>query len=326
MSKIIDDIKSKAKKLNKKIVLPDATDERAIQAAKIIVEEKIAKIVLVGKESIINSKAKELNVALNDIEVIDPNKSERMDDFVNIYCELRKSKGVTSEQAKETMSNSLFFGAMLVREGLVDGSVAGSLSTTSDVIRAGIQIIGTPPDINLVSSFFLMVLPHVNYFYADCSVVPNPTQEQLADIAITTADNYKKLIGEEPRVAMLSFSTKGSAIHPRVDKVRKATMLVKQKRPDLLIDGELQADAALVPSVCKKKAPESPIEGKANVLIFPDLDAGNIAYKLTQRLAGAEAYGPIIQGLKKPFYDLSRGCSVDDIVNMVAINVVAGAF
>jgi phosphate acetyltransferase len=214
---------------------------------------------------------------------------------------------------------------MMVREGLADGSVAGSLSTTGDVIRAGIQVVGMPPGISVVSSFFLMVFPHTNYLYADCGVVPDPTAEQLADIAISTAANYKKLTGEEPRVAMLSFSTKGSASHPLIEKVQKATILVKQKQPTLIADGELQLDAAIVPSVSAMKAPGSPVAGTANVLIFPNLDAGNIAYKLTQRLAGAEAFGPIIQGLKKPCYDLSRGCSVGDIVSMAAINAVAGA-
>jgi phosphate acetyltransferase len=208
---------------------------------------------------------------------------------------------------------------------MADGSVAGSLSTTGDVIRAGIQIVGMPPGIAVVSSFFLMVFPHTTYCYADCGVVPDPTSEQLADIAISTAENHRKLTGEEPRVAMLSFSTKGSASHPAVEKVQKATVLAKQKRPDLLIDGELQLDAAIVPSVGAKKAPGSPIAGTANVLIFPNLDAGNIGYKLTQRMAGAEAFGPIIQGLQKPCYDLSRGCSVSDIVTMAAINSVAGA-
>lgn len=325
MAKIIDDIKARARKLKKHIVLPDAMDERAIRAARIIVDEKLTDVTLVGNEEAIRSKAEQLNVKLDNVHVVDPEKSEKQNDFIQIYYDLRKAKGIQLEQAQQAMKHPLFFGAMMVREGLADGSVAGSISTTGDVIRAGIQIVGMPPGIAVVSSFFLMVFPQITYTYADCGVVPDPTCEQLADIAISTAENHKKLTGEEPRVAMLSFSTKGSASHPLVEKVQKATLLVKQKRPDLIVDGEMQLDSAIVPAVCLKKAPDSPIAGKANVLIFPDLNAGNIGYKLTQRLAGAEAYGPIIQGLKKPCYDLSRGCSVDDIVSMVAINSVAGA-
>jgi phosphate acetyltransferase len=325
MAKIIDDLKAKAKLLKKHIVLPDAMDERAIRAASIIVSEKLADITLIGDEKAIRSKSEQLGVKLDNVHIANPEKSENQKNFTQIYYDLRKAKGMQLEQAQQTMKHPLFFGAMMVREGLADGSVAGSISTTGDVIRAGIQIVGMPPGIAVVSSFFLMVFPQFTYTYADCGVVPDPTYEQLADIAISTADNHKKLTGEEPRVAMLSFSTKGSASHPLVEKVQKATLLVKQKRPDLIVDGELQLDSAIVPSVCMKKAPDSPIAGKANVLIFPDLNAGNIGYKLTQRLAGAEAYGPVIQGLKKPCYDLSRGCSVDDIVSMVAINSVAGA-
>jgi len=326
MAKIIEEIKTRARQMSKKIVLPDSTDERTVQAARIILDENIAQPILVGNEANISSVAKKTGTSLKGIEIIQPDKSNLLESFIKKYYELRQAKGIQLQQAEQIMRIPVFFGAMLVREGIVDGGVAGSLSTTGDVLRAGIQIIGIQSGISVVSSFFLMVLPNINYFYADCGVVPDPTAEQLADIAITTADNYKKLVGEEPRVAMLSFSTKGSASHPKVEKVQKATMIAKQKRPDLIIDGELQGDAAIVPDVCKKKAPDSPIKGNANVLIFPDLDAGNIAYKLTQRLAGAEAYGPIIQGLKKPFYDLSRGCSINDIVNEVAINVVAGAF
>jgi phosphate acetyltransferase len=300
-------------------------DERAIQAARIIIDEQIANISLVGNEEAIQSKAKQIGVGLEKIHIVDPEKSEKLTEFTNIFFDLRKAKGLKIEQAQQTMKLPLFFGAMMIREGQADGSVAGSLSTTSDVIRAGIQIVGMPAGITVVSSFFLMVFPNISYSYADCGVVPDPTAEQLADIAISTASNHRKLTGEEPRVAMLSFSTKGSASHPSVEKVQKATSLVKIKQPDLIIDGELQFDAAVVPSVCAKKAPGSPIAGTANVFIFPDLNAGNISYKLTQRLAGAEAFGPIIQGLKKPCYDLSRGCSVSDIVTMVAINSVAGA-
>jgi phosphate acetyltransferase len=325
MANLIDSIKAKSKQLKKHIILPDAMDERAIQAARIIVDEQIANTSLIGNEDSIRAKARQIGVSLEKIRIVDPEKSEKLSDFSHIYFNLRKAKGMQFEQAQTAMKHPLFFGAMMVREGMADGSVAGSISTTGDVLRAGIQIVGMSEGINVVSSFFLMLFPNTTYSFADCAVVPDPTAEQLADIAISTADNHRKLVGEEPRVAMLSFSTKGSAAHPLVEKVQKATAIVKQKRPDLAVDGELQLDAAIVPSVGSKKAPGSPIAGTANVLVFPDLNAGNIGYKLTQRMAGADAIGPVIQGLKKPCYDLSRGCSVNDIVSVVAINSVAGA-
>jgi phosphate acetyltransferase len=325
MATLVDNIKLKARQLKKHIILPDAQDERAIQAARIIVDEQLANISLIGNEEAIRSKAQQLGVRLENVDVVDPEKSDLSKDFVQKYYDLRKTKGMQFEQAQSIMKQPLFFGAMMVREGFADGSVAGSLSTTGDVLRAGIQIVGMPEGITVVSSFFLMIFPKTIYSFADCAVVPDPTAEQLADIAISTAENHQKLTGEYARVAMLSFSTKGSASHALVEKVQQATLLVKQKRPDIQADGELQLDAAIVPSIGSKKAPGSPIAGTANVLVFPDLNAGNIGYKLTQRLAGAEAVGPIIQGLKKPCYDLSRGCSVSDIVSVIAINAVAGA-
>jgi phosphate acetyltransferase len=231
---------------------------------------------------------------------------------------------MTPEQAKEVLHRDLFFAAMMLREGLVDGSVAGSFASTADVMKAGIQIVGMPAGISIVSSFFLMLFKDKTYSFADCAVVPNPDANQLADIAISTADNHKKLTGEEPLIAMLSFSTKGSAVHELADKVIAATESVKQKRPDLQVDGELQFDAAIIESIGKKKAPGSTVAGRANVLVFPDLNAGNIGYKIAQRLGGAEAVGPMVQGLQKLFFDLSRGCSVDDIVNTASINVLMG--
>lgn len=323
-TKLIETIKSKAKALNRHIVLPDAMDERAILAARVITDQSIAKVSLIGREKEVRKKAEEAGAHLNGISVVDPDNHENVERYSRTYYELRKSKGVTPEQALETMKRPLFFGAMMVKEGLADGSVAGSLSTTGDVLRAGIQVIGMKQGISIVSSFFLIIFPQKVYSFADCAVVPNPTAEQLADIAITTAENHRKLVGEEPRVAMLSFSTKGSAKHELIDKVIQATEIAQKKAPNLLLDGELQLDAAIIPSVASRKAPGSKIEGAANVLIFPDLDAGNIGYKMAQRLGGADALGPIVQGLKKPAFDLSRGCSVQDIVDVVAINCVMG--
>ncbi|MCW8811753.1 MAG: phosphate acetyltransferase [Ignavibacteriaceae bacterium] len=317
--KLLNEIKEKASKLRKTIVLPESHDERVLKAAEKLTKEKTVSVITLGDEDRILKDAKKLDVDLTGIRIIDQTKSDKLSDFTNIFYNLRKHKGLTIEQARNLVQQDLFFAAMMVKENMADGSVAGSASATADVMRAGIQCIGMPEGISIVSSFFLMLFPDKNYSFADSAVVPDPDEKQLADIAISTADNHRKLTGEEPFVAMLSFSTKGSAKHGAVDKVLNATALVRKKRPDIKIDGEMQFDAAVVESIGKKKAPGSNVAGKANVLIFPDLNSGNIGYKIAQRWGKAEAVGPIIQGLKKPFFDLSRGCSVDDIVNTAAI-------
>ena len=316
---LIEEIKEKAKARKKTIVLPESSDERVLKAASALQSNGIASVITIGNEEIIRNKAAETDTDLTGVRIIDPSKTDRLSSFANIFFNLRKHKGITIEQARETVQNNLFFGAMLVKEAMADGSVAGSLSPTADVLRAAIQCVGMPEGISIVSSFFGMIYPERVFSFADCAVVPNPDANQLADIAVITAENHKKLTGEEPYVAMLSFSTKGSAKHELVDKVLEATELAKQKAPHLKIDGELQFDAAIVDAIGKKKAPGSDVAGRANVLVFPDLQAGNIGYKIAQRLGGAEAVGPVVQGLRKPLFDLSRGCSSDDIVNTSAI-------
>ena len=319
---LIQEIKERASTLKKTMVLPESHDERVLKAAEILTNEKIVSVITLGNDDIIRSDAERLGVNLTGVRVIDPSKSDKLSDFTNIFFNLRKHKGITIEQARETVARDLFFGAMMVREGMADGSVAGSTASTGDVMRAGIQCVGMPEGISIVSSFFLMIFPDKAFSFADCAVVPNPDSNQLADIAISTADNHLKLTDKEPFVAMLSFSTKGSAQHELIDKVIEATKIVRMKRPDLNVDGEFQFDTAIIESIGKKKAPGSPVAGKANVMVFPDLNAGNIAYKIAQRLGGAEAIGPLVQGLNKPCFDLSRGCSVDDIVNTVSFAAV----
>ncbi|MBL7136802.1 MAG: phosphate acetyltransferase [Candidatus Marinimicrobia bacterium] len=319
--KLLDDIREQAKIRNKTIVLPEAHDDRIIKAASILQKEGIARPILIGKIDQIEKQATDLNVSLDGVKIIDPEGYERFSEFAETYYSKRKKKGVTLQDAERIMVNPTFFGAMVLEKGLADGCLSGADTSTGNVLRAALHIIGTAPDIKTVSSDILLITPDEKnvWSFADCAVMPDPSSEQLADIAIATAETHRKVVKEEPIVAMLSFSTKGSAKHPLVDKVIEATKIVKQKRPDLKIDGELQLDAAIVEKVGEKKAPGSPVAGKANVLIFPGLEAGNIGYKLTQRISGCEAIGPIIQGLNKPMNDLSRGCSVEDIINVSAI-------
>ena len=315
----VQDIRHKAAKKNLRVAFPDAEDVRTLKAALALRDQKIAQPRLVGNPVAILKIAKDNGLKLDGIPVIDPLKDADKDALVDLLFEKRKAKGWTKEQAVEAAKTPLYYAGLLLATDKVGAVVGGNISSTGDVIRAAIHTVGTAPGISTVSSYFIMVFPERLLCYADCAVVPNPTDAQLADIALTSAKNFQAVTGEEPRVAMLSFSTKGSAQHDDVDKVVSAVKIAKEKAPGLMLDGEMQADAALVASVGERKCKGSPVAGKANVLVFPDLDAGNIGYKLTERLAGAEAVGPIVQGLNKPYCDLSRGCSVDDMVNVAAI-------
>ena len=319
-------VRKKALQANRRIVLPESSDERIIRAASQILKEGLAQVVLVGNQEAIMHSAKAYEVSLSGVKIVDPYNFERLNDYINKLVELRAKKGMTPEEAKKILLNDpTFFGAMLVRMGDADGMVSGSASPTANVLRAAIQVIGTQPGVKTVSSVFIMELSQFKdlfgsiLVFGDCSVIPFPTSEQLADIATSAAETAVRIAGINPRVALMTFSTKGSAKHECVDRVIEAGHILRERKVQFRFDAELQADAALVKSIGEIKAPLSDVSGNANVLIFPTLSAGNIGYKLVQRLAGANAYGPIIQGLNAPVNDLSRGCSVEDIVVLTAI-------
>ena len=326
----VDAMKKKAGELQNRLVLPEGSEERTVAAAAQIIKEKLAaSVTLLGNKADIEKVAASKGVSLAGINIIDPENSEWHDDFAAVYCELRAKKGMTMEQAHVDMKNALRFGAMMVRKNKADAMVAGALSATADVLRAGLTIIGTAPGMKTASSCFVMDMHNSKWgadgimIFSDCAVVPCPTSEQLADIAGAAAESCRTMLGVEPVVAMMSFSTKGSGgKDENVLRVQEGVRIAKEKFPSLCLDGEIQADAALIPSVTEKKAPGSPITGKVNTLIFPDLGAGNIGYKLVQRLAGADAFGPILQGFASPISDLSRGCSVEDIVITSAVTLV----
>mgnify|MGYP002588224090 FL=1 len=325
----IDMIKERARLDKKTIVLPESNDKRTLLAAARIVEEGIADIIMIGDEEKIMDGAGWLEVDLSKVKVVNPKTTPKLDDYVNLLYETRKAKGMTPEKAREILLNDyLTFGIVMVKANDADGMVAGACHSTADTLRPALQILKTAPGVKLVSAFFVMDTvfkdqgENGTFLFADCGLNQDPTPEELAAIADTSSRSFKSLIGPKPVIAMLSHSTKGSAKHPDVDKVVEATRIAKEEHPELKLDGEFQLDAAIVPSVGASKAPGSEVAGKANVLVFPDLDAGNIGYKLAQRLGKAEAYGPVTQGIAKPVNDLSRGCSADDIVGVVAITAV----
>ena len=324
----IETIKEKAKQEIKTIVLPEGSDIRTIKAASIVQQEGYANLIILGDKNKIEEMASTNNLDISKATIINPIESEKYETYVQAFYELRKAKGMTLEKARETIKEETYFGMMMVKLGDADGLVSGACHSTSDTLRPALQILKTAPGTKLVSAFFVMVVPNCEYgengifIFSDSGLNEYPDADALSEIAISSANSFKQLVGAEPKVAMLSYSTYGSAHSPLTDKVVEATKLLKEKAPDLICDGELQLDAAIIPEIAASKAPESPVQGKANTLIFPDLDAGNIGYKLVQRLAKAEAYGPLCQGIAKPVNDLSRGCSADDIAGVIAITAV----
>lgn len=325
---LITRIKQKAAISIKNVVLAEGEDLRTINAAAMVLKEGYANIILLGNEDKIKAVATAEKLDISGAKIINPETSEKISEYANGLYELRKAKGMTLDVAKETVKNELYFGTMMVKLGDADGMVAGAVNSSANVLRPALQILKTAPGTKIVSSFFLMNVPECDFgnggtfVFADCALNENPDADNLSEIALSSADSYNALVGDEPKVAMLSYSTYGSAKSDMVDKVAEATRLAKEKRPSLALDGELQLDAAIVESVGKQKAPESKVAGSANVLVFPDINAGNIGYKLVQRLAKAEAYGPVMQGIAKPVNDLSRGCTADDIAGVVAITAV----
>lgn len=323
---LLQKIKENARKHEMRIVLPEGTEIRTLKAANQIIEEKLAKIILLGSPEVINKTASENNLTnIKNAIFIDPKNHDKKEAYTDLLVELRKSKGLTKEEASKLVENPLYLATLMIKAGDVDGEVAGADNATADVLRPAFQVVKTLPGISVVSGAFIMILNDKKFgedglmVFADCVVQPDPTAQELAEIAVATGNTARTIAGFEPKIAMLSFSTLGSGKHEMVDKVVEATRLAKEMAPDMMIEGELQSDAAIVPEVGQKKAPGSKIAGNANVLVFPTMQAGNIAYKLVQRIAGVEAVGPILQGMAAPINDLSRGCSVDDIVNLVAI-------
>ena len=324
----IESIKQRAKQNIKTIILPEAEDKRVLEAASKVIAQGFAKVILIGNKEQVEKDSKENNIDLSGVEIIDIKSSTKKQEYAQKLFELRQAKGMTEEEASKLIEEPIYFGMMMLKNGEADGLVSGAAHSTSNTLRPALQILKTAPNTKLVSAFFVMCVPnceygeHGTFIYGDSGLNQNPNADELSEIAISSAKSFRSLVEAEPKVAMLSYSTYGSAKSELTEKVIEATKLVKEKAPDLLVDGELQVDSAIIPEVSKSKAPGSPIEGNANVLIFPDLNAGNIGYKLTQRLAKAEAYGPLCQGIAKPVNDLSRGCSSDDIVGVVAITAV----